>query len=109
MLQSEHSSALAMLARGPQSSVASADRGSNTFPTPQLVKCFDEAMGLIRAGVEGHTSEAAYLHRSFGSSESHFMAILYLLLQRNLAARSCPTWPRWWRNTTAGCKGRNSY
>jgi hypothetical protein len=30
------------------------------------------------------------LHGSFGSGKSHFMAVLYLLLQRSLAARSIP-------------------
>src|SRR5262249_27744732 len=36
------------------------------------------------------TSKAAYLHGSFGSGKSHFMAALYLLLQQNVAARSIP-------------------
>lgn len=58
--------------------------------TPQLVRCYDDALGMIRSGVEGHTSKAAYLHGSFGSGKSHFMAVLYLLLQRSLAARSIP-------------------
>lgn len=58
--------------------------------TPQLVRCFDDALGMIRSGIEGHTSKAAYLHGSFGSGKSHFMAVLYLLLQQNLAARSVP-------------------
>ena len=33
-------------------------------------------------------SKATYLHGSFGAGKSHFMAILYLLLQGNTAARS---------------------
>jgi hypothetical protein len=56
--------------------------------TPQLVRCFDDALGMIRAGIEGRTSKAAYLHGSFGSGKSHFMAALYLLLQHNPAVRS---------------------
>src|SRR5215469_12502142 len=56
--------------------------------TPQLVRCFDDARGMIRSGIEGHTSKAAYLHGSFGSGKSHFMAVLYLLLRHNVAARS---------------------
>jgi len=58
--------------------------------TPQLVRCFDDALGMIRSSIQGHTSKAAYLHGSFGSGKSHFMAVLYLLLQQNVAARSIP-------------------
>ena len=56
--------------------------------TPQLVRSFDDALGLIRSAIEGCTSKAAYLHGSFGSGKSHFMAILYLLLHHNAAVRS---------------------
>lgn len=56
--------------------------------TPQLVSSFDEALGLIRSAVEGRSSKASYLHGSFGSGKSHFMAILHLLLQNNPQARS---------------------
>src|SRR5579859_7538629 len=56
--------------------------------TPQLVRSFDDALGLIRSGIEGRTSKAAYLQGSFGSGKSHFMAILYLLLQHNPSVRS---------------------
>jgi predicted ATPase len=38
--------------------------------------------------LEGRTSKAAYLHGSFGSGKSHFMAVLHLLLQGNAKARS---------------------
>lgn len=58
--------------------------------TPQLVKCFDQALKLVKSAVEGSSSKAAYLHGSFGSGKSHFMAILYLLLQGDSHARSIP-------------------
>ena len=58
--------------------------------TPQLVKCFDEALGLVKSSLESNKSKAAYLHGSFGSGKSHFMAILLLLLERNLQARAIP-------------------
>jgi hypothetical protein len=62
--------------------------------TPQLEKCFDEALGLIKGALLGPTgrasSKAAYLHGSFGSGKSHFMAILYLLLHGDAHARSIP-------------------
>jgi len=63
--------------------------------TPQLVKCFDDALNLVKSsllgGVGGRTtSKAAYLHGSFGSGKSHFMAILHLILSGNSQARSIP-------------------
>ena len=56
--------------------------------TPQLVQCFDNALGFIRQAVETRSSKAAYLHGSFGSGKSHFMAVLNLLLAGNTQARS---------------------
>ena len=58
--------------------------------TPQLVGCFDQALDLIRSALESNTSKGAYLHGSFGSGKSHFMAVLTLLLQHNPEARSIP-------------------
>ena len=62
--------------------------------TPQLVGCFDQALSLVKSaltGVTGRaTSKAAYLHGSFGSGKSHFMAILHLILAGNAHARSIP-------------------
>lgn len=56
--------------------------------TDKLIENFDEALGLIRAALDGHTSKAAYLHGSFGAGKSHFMAVLYALLRGDTAARS---------------------
>lgn len=39
--------------------------------TERLRDNFDEALGLIKAALDGHTSKAAYLHGSFGSGKSH--------------------------------------
>ena len=58
--------------------------------TPQLVTCFDDALGFIRSAVDASNSKACYLHGSFGSGKSHFMAVLHLLLQHNSAVRSIP-------------------
>lgn len=58
--------------------------------TPQLVSCFDDALGFIRSAVDAVNSKACYLHGSFGSGKSHFMAVLHLLLQHNAAVRSIP-------------------
>jgi predicted ATPase len=56
--------------------------------TDQLARCFDEALGLVESAVTSRESKATYLHGSFGAGKSHFMAVLYLLLQGNTAARS---------------------
>lgn len=56
--------------------------------TPQLADCFDQALELIQAALAGNSSKAAYLHGSFGSGKSHFMAVLHLLLQQKPEARA---------------------
>lgn len=58
--------------------------------TQQLVESFDNALGFIKQSVESGGSKAAYLHGSFGSGKSHFMAVLNLLLAGNTQARSIP-------------------
>jgi predicted ATPase len=58
--------------------------------TPELQACFDNALSFISSAVHSRTSKASYLHGSFGSGKSHFMAVLHLILQGNLAARSIP-------------------
>src|SRR3954470_19565410 len=55
--------------------------------TDQLREAFDQALAYIRMAVDGRTSRASYLHGSFGSGKSHFMAVLHLLLQGNPLAR----------------------
>ena len=68
----------------PQTTVAT------YVPTPQLVKCFDDALSFIRGSLQGATSKATYLHGSFGSGKSHFMAILHLILSGDTTARAIP-------------------
>ncbi len=55
--------------------------------TPQLADAFDNALTFIKAAIEAKSSRAAYLHGSFGSGKSHFMAVLHLLLQHDARAR----------------------
>jgi hypothetical protein len=68
----------------PQATVAA------YVPTPQLVLAFDDALNFIKGSVLGYTSKATYLHGSFGSGKSHFMAILHLILSGNASARAIP-------------------
>ena len=58
--------------------------------TPQLAKSFDNALSFIKSAVVGNQNlqKGAYLHGSFGSGKSHFMAVLHLLLQGNAQARA---------------------
>ncbi|MBA1445772.1 MAG: phage resistance protein [Chromatiales bacterium] len=58
--------------------------------TPQLAKCFEDALSFIKSTVTSrqNRNKGAYLHGSFGSGKSHFMAVLHLLLQGNTKARA---------------------
>ncbi|WP_255956067.1 BREX-2 system ATPase PglY [Streptomyces odontomachi] len=56
--------------------------------TERLLENFDEALSLIKSALDGRTSKAAYLHGSFGSGKSHFMAVLHALLGGSPAARA---------------------
>lgn len=58
--------------------------------TPKLVDAFDRALGLIGDALRSGQSKATYLHGSFGSGKSHFMAMLSLLLAGHEAAWRIP-------------------
>jgi hypothetical protein len=58
--------------------------------TPELKDCFDNALTFIRSALQGNSSKASYLHGSFGSGKSHFMAVLNLILQGVSDARAIP-------------------
>ena len=58
--------------------------------TPELQDCFDNALSFIRSALQSNISKATYLHGSFGSGKSHFMAVLHLILQGNARARAIP-------------------
>ncbi|MEX0866013.1 MAG: hypothetical protein WD030_01560, partial [Pirellulales bacterium] len=62
----------------------------NYVVTPELANCFDAALSFIGSSVQNRTSKATYLHGSFGSGKSHFMAVLHLILQGNATARGIP-------------------
>jgi len=58
--------------------------------TPQLVQSFRQALSLIGSAVNGNSSKGAYLHGSFGSGKSHFMAVLDMILEGDADARAIP-------------------
>ncbi len=48
--------------------------------TEALADAFHKSLSMVHGALEDGTSKATYLHGSFGSGKSHFMAILDLLL-----------------------------
>jgi hypothetical protein len=48
--------------------------------TPGILRAYDQALQLVGSALAGQQSMAAYIHGSFGTGKSHFMAILSLLL-----------------------------
>ena len=58
--------------------------------TPAIARAFDAALGLIATAVTSGRSQAAFLHGSFGSGKSHFMAVLHALLGGYPRARGIP-------------------
>lgn len=58
--------------------------------TPQLQKSYEDALNFIKDATNNKSSKACYLHGSFGSGKSHFMAVLHLLLQHNEKVRMIP-------------------
>ena len=69
-------------------------KGSDTVAdyvvTEQLAGCFDSALVLVKTALQSKSSRGTYLHGSFGSGKSHFMAVLHLILQGNATARGIP-------------------
>ena len=57
----------------------------NYVVTPELAKCFRQALDLVKSSLQSHSSKGAYLHGSFGSGKSHFMAVLNLMLANHPA------------------------
>ena len=60
--------------------------------TPQLATAFEDALSFVKSAVASahNRNKGAYLHGSFGSGKSHFMAVLDLLLQGHPKARAIP-------------------
>jgi hypothetical protein len=67
--------------------IAQPEETVNTFVvTPALADAFGRALKLVDSALRDGRSQAAYLHGSFGSGKSHFMAVLSLLLEGHEAA-----------------------
>lgn len=66
------------LTKGVESPAATA---RSYVVTEAIVDAFDRALGLVGSALTDGRSKGAYLHGSFGSGKSHFMAMLSLLLR----------------------------
>ena len=60
----------------------------NYVVTEQIAARFHDALILIRKAVKDNSRRAAFLHGSFGSGKSHFMAVLHLLLSNDPHAQT---------------------
>jgi hypothetical protein len=77
--------------------------------TPELVKNFGDALGAIKSALDARSSKAGYLHGSFGSGKSHFMAILSCSCSATPAHAPFPSSRRSCSSTMAGwARGRSS-
>ncbi|MCX4810658.1 PglY protein [Streptomyces sp. NBC_01239] len=68
-----------------------AERVHEYVVTPQLEQSLRRALKIVEASVRAGSSNAAYLHGSFGSGKSHFMTVLHAILSNDPAARAKPT------------------
>ncbi len=53
---------------------------ANYAVTNQIREAYDQALGYVKSAIDGHQNVASYLHGSFGSGKSHYMAVLSLML-----------------------------
>ncbi|WP_354500698.1 hypothetical protein [Mycetocola sp. 2940] len=68
--------------------VTNADRTLRDYVvTDAIAASMDDALGLVSRTVAERQSKGAFIHGSFGSGKSHFMAVLHLLLSGNIDAR----------------------
>ncbi|MGB8021383.1 MAG: hypothetical protein WCF04_09170 [Candidatus Nanopelagicales bacterium] len=63
---------------------------SDYVATASLAAAFDHALGFVGAAVAGGKAQGVFLHGSFGSGKSHFMAVLDLMLRGEPSARAIP-------------------
>lgn len=71
--------------------VARADDTVDTYRvTKGLAEAYTQALGLVATAIRDGRSQAAYIHGSFGTGKSHFMALLSLLLDGDARAWALP-------------------
>jgi hypothetical protein len=58
--------------------------------TDKLAEAFDKALASVESVLASGGDRGSFVHGSFGSGKSHFMAILHLLLAGNAQAKALP-------------------
>ena len=72
--------------QGLAAGIQDAERTVSTYAiTPSLVTTYGHALSVIKSALETGRSQAVWLHGSFGSGKSHFMAILDLMIAGHAA------------------------
>jgi uncharacterized protein DUF6079 len=62
----------------------------NYVVTDGIAEAFDKGLKMVGAAMATRTSKGSFIHGSFGSGKSHYMAVLHLLLTGNSQARALP-------------------
>lgn len=61
---------------------------SDYVVTDSIVDAFDKGLSMVASTLTSGSSKGAFIHGSFGSGKSHFMAVMELLLNGNHHARA---------------------
>ncbi|PRC45149.1 phage resistance protein, partial [Mycobacterium sp. ITM-2017-0098] len=56
--------------------------------TESIAESFEKGLTLVEATLSSGSSKGAFIHGSFGSGKSHYMAVMHLLLTGNAQARA---------------------
>ena len=56
--------------------------------TESIAESFEKGVTLVEATLSGGSSKGAFIHGSFGSGKSHYMAVMHLLLSGNAQAKA---------------------
>lgn len=58
--------------------------------TESIAGSFEQGLSLVEAALSSGSSKGAFIHGSFGSGKSHYMAVMHLLLTGNPQAKALP-------------------
>lgn len=63
---------------------------SDYVVTESIAESFEKGLTLVEATLSSGSSKGAFIHGSFGSGKSHYMAVMHLLLSGNPQAKALP-------------------
>lgn len=69
---------------------AAAQTLSDYVVTESIAESFEKGLTLVEATLARGSSKGAFIHGSFGSGKSHYMAVMHLLLTGNSQAKALP-------------------